>query len=130
MSWPSRFGTLGDKVGMNDWTDDSRRTSRFINDELPPATHPGTKEVITSKRKWAEANRLTGYSENNGEVRSHRPNDKEIERDIDQAFYHATKAVERGETKFSEEKRQMFKKNDEILSNALGFDVNRIFRSE
>lgn len=52
-SWPSRFGTLGEKVfGKDDPFNDaeySRNNRNIINDEMPPTRSPITGKFYTSK---------------------------------------------------------------------------------
>jgi len=52
-SWPSRFGTLGEKVfGKDDPFNDadySRNNRNVINDEMPPTRSPITGKIYTSK---------------------------------------------------------------------------------
>jgi hypothetical protein len=52
-SWPSRFGTLGEKVfGKDDPFNDadySRTNRNVINDEMPPTRSPITGKIYTSK---------------------------------------------------------------------------------
>jgi len=60
-SWPSKFGTLGDALGMNDLPNKSTRN--IINDEMPPTKHPITGEYFTSKAKFRAVNKRLGYEE-------------------------------------------------------------------
>lgn len=52
-SWPSRFGTLGEKVfGKDDPFNDadySANNRNIINDEMPPTRSPITGKIYTSK---------------------------------------------------------------------------------
>ena len=66
--WPSRFGTLGEKVfGKDDPFNDPRNSSgsiMYIHDEMPPTRNPlNPKEVFTSKAKLRAAYKAAGAIE-------------------------------------------------------------------
>lgn len=73
MTWPSRFGTLGEKVfGPNDPFNDVELSAKnnFSSDEMVGVKHPGLPrdhpmygKKITSKTKFRELTKSMGYEE-------------------------------------------------------------------
>lgn len=65
-SWPSRFGTLGERIfGKDDpFNDGGNLCSKYIHDEMEPTKNPlNPKEIYTSKAKLREAYRAAGAVE-------------------------------------------------------------------
>lgn len=61
MSWPSRYGTLGESIfGKEDPFNNDLSARNVIEDTMTPLKHPVTGEVINSKTKWAQVNRDHG----------------------------------------------------------------------
>lgn len=126
--WPSTFGELGDKYGLNDLP--MTRRSLFVNDELPACKHPITGEVITSRAKWAEANRRTGQFERKEPIERHKVDQEAVSRDVDQAMNRAIWAADNGQSVLSKEARERYRENDRILGERLGVDLTNIFKSK
>jgi hypothetical protein len=62
--WPSRFGTLGEKAGLNDADFDDMSTRCIINDEMPPTKNPlNPREIFTSKSKLRQRYKEAGVEE-------------------------------------------------------------------
>lgn len=63
-TWPSRFGTLGEKVGLSDDLFDDMKVRNIINDEMPPTRNPlNPSEVFTSKSKLRQRYKEAGAEE-------------------------------------------------------------------
>lgn len=64
-SWPSRFGSLGDKYGLNEaFKDDDRLLKNIISDEMPPTRNPlNPKEIFTSKAALRQRYKEAGVEE-------------------------------------------------------------------
>lgn len=68
MSWPSRFGTLGEKVfGKDDPFNEPKGEGKalllFSSDEMPPTKHPLNKQYYTSKKRFREVTKAFGAEE-------------------------------------------------------------------
>lgn len=63
--WPSRFGTLGDKVGVNElFKDDPIKGRNIISDEMPPTKNPlNPREIFTSKAALRQRYKEAGVEE-------------------------------------------------------------------
>lgn len=85
-SWPSRFGTLGEKVfGKDDpFNDTDGPCLRYIHDEMPPTKNPlNPREIFTSKAKLRAAYKAAGVVEiGDAYDRGYNP-EKERERESD-----------------------------------------------
>jgi len=65
-AWPSRFGTLGERVfGKDDpFNDGNGKCSKYIHDEMEPTKNPlNPKEIYTSKAKLRQAYKAAGAIE-------------------------------------------------------------------
>lgn len=67
MNWPTRFGTLGEKVLGKEFNEAPASAAdslhSFSTDEMPPTKHPATGEMLTSKARFREITKAHGYEE-------------------------------------------------------------------
>ena len=127
--WPSLFGSLGDKYGLNEIDNEGRYYRNIISDEIPPAIHPGSGEVISSRAKWNAANRTHGMIEHKGPIENKKVDEVALARDVEQAMERAIYAADNGQSILSKEAREFFRKQDEHLGKQLGVDLTNIFKS-
>ena len=65
-AWPTRFGTLGERVfGKDDpFNDGSGPCLKYIHDEMEPTKNPlNPREIYTSKAKLRQAYKAAGVDE-------------------------------------------------------------------
>lgn len=127
MNWPSRFGSLGEALGMNDLPDTDGKYRNIISDEMEPLRHSRTGQIISSKAKWNAANRATGLIEHNGTIE--RKSRHDVDSDNDQAIQKAIVAAENGNLRITEAQRAWAKQNDARIKQQFGVDVSDVMKS-
>jgi len=103
-----------------------------IFDSMPETYHEAAKMKIDSRAQWREADKACGTMTvgSVAELDNVPPSDNKSARryDIMQARKRAVADMKAGRTPFSDDQKQLFKKQDEIISQQLGYNVEEIWK--
>jgi len=104
----------------------------YISDEMKPYYHPTAQVTVTSKSKLKMIDKQCGtfttdkYQSISAQVRKQKT--AERRKDLKDAMMRAYNDVKNNNTPLSEEVKAKCKKNDEILSSQVGWDVSKIIK--
>lgn len=103
-----------------------------IFDSMPETYHEAAKMKIDSRAAWREADKACGTMTvgSVSELDNVPPSDNiEARRyDIMQARKRAVAAVKNGTSPFTDDQKQLFKNQDQIISSQLGYNVEEIWK--
>lgn len=109
----------------------------IISDEMDPQYHEHARKIIESKSEWRKADRDHGsmtLSPQDWVDPGMQPPDttvvdkQERRADIRQARKAAVELFKAGNTPFTEDQKQLFRQEDERISQQLGYDVGKIWK--
>lgn len=100
-----------------------------ILDEMPPARHQGTDEILTSRKEWELRDRITGTATHGRRPRVvDRAHERRAARQVDirQSRERATVELDKNEHPITEQFRAYAKERNKVLSQRLGIDAENI----
>lgn len=102
----------------------------YISDEMKPYYHPAAQVMVSSKSKLKMIDNACGtfttdkFQSKSKQVQSEKRAARY--REIEEATKKAYEQVKAGQAPLNEEQRALCKRNDEILSSKLGWDVDSL----
>ena len=101
----------------------------YLSDEMRPTRHPATGQVIESRKKWAETDKITGCLTLG---KREPPKDRREERrqalakDRREAMLKSVAQIDAGNAPLNEEQRALCKIQNDIVSDALNFNAHDV----
>lgn len=105
------------------------RAPMFLSDGMRPTCHPATGQVIESRKKWAETDKITGCitlpkHEPPRDLSRERAEKEKVKRK--EAMLKAVAQIDAGTAPLNEEQRALCRIQNDIVSDALGFNAHDV----